>query len=272
MDQMDQTWPLVDVIMPTWNNREYLEPCLRSLFREQEGAQIFRLWIVNNGEPGSCDWVAYPGTTILEPGENLGWTRALATAMPFCTAPIVGFMNDDIFFPRSSRGWMNRLIRYFSDERVAAVGPALTERTGPQSIFTEEPDVVDARMLIGCCTLLWREALEEVGGVDVWWFTADDLDLSIRLRDAGYILVADKRELVYHHGGITGAKVYGSLYESDGWRGTVNSKWVVDSMAAKHGWTKLRELNAPNPPAYIPPADMDAAAEAASADAASIHV
>ncbi len=61
------------------------------------------------------------------------------------------------------------------------------------------------------------------------------------------------------------------LYESDGWRGTVNSKWVVDSMAAKHGWTKLRELNAPNPPAYIPPADMDAAAEAASADAASIR-
>ena len=248
---MDQPWPLVDVIMPTWNNRDYLEPCLRSLFREQEGNQIFRLWIVNNGEPGSCDWANFPGTTILEPGENLGWTRALATAMPFCTAPIVCFMNDDIFFPPSSRGWMNRLLRYFEDEQVAGVGPATTERHGPQSIFTEEPDVVDARMLLGCCMLVWRETLDEVGGIDVSWFTGDDLDLSMRLRDAGYTLVVDKRELVYHHGGVTGAKVFGSLYNTDGWRGDTNLKWMYDRLIALYGWDKTYELTAPDPPAYV---------------------
>lgn len=255
---MDQTWPLVDIILPTCNNRGFLEPCLRSLFREQAGDQIFRLWIVNNGDPGSCAWATFPGTTVLEPGEDLGWTRALATAMPFCTAPIVGFMNDDIFIPPSSRGWMNRIISHFEDERVAGVGPATTARSGPQSMFTEEPDIVDARMLLGYCIFLWRETLDAVGGIDISWFIGDDLDLSIRLRDAGHTLVVDKRELVYFCGGVDGVWLYEPLDDGDDWRRDANLQWIYERLIAQHGWEKTHELTAPDPPAFDPSPNTDA--------------
>lgn len=258
-------WPLLDIIMPTYNNRAFLEPCLRSLYREMGGPQIFRLWIVNNGDPDSCNWIEHPGVTILEPGENLGWTRALATALPYTSAPVVCFMNDDIFIPPSSRGFLNRLLAYFEDERVAGVGPATTEYHGPQSIFTEEPDVVDARMLLGCCMLLWREALDAVGGIDTSWWTGDDLDLSMRLRRAGYTLVVDKRELVYHHGGVTGGKLYG-LYEEGGWRGQDTLKWMYDRLNERYGAYPVWELTAPNPPAYTPPTFADEDAETPAAD------
>jgi GT2 family glycosyltransferase len=90
---------------------------------------------------------------------------------------------------------------------------------GLQNIFNinTEPQY-SVSMLIGFCVLVRKEALEKVGGVDASNPNCgDDLDLSIRLTDAGYKLVVDKSVFIFHHGFKTGERLFGNAKTNNGW-------------------------------------------------------
>jgi cellulose synthase/poly-beta-1,6-N-acetylglucosamine synthase-like glycosyltransferase len=43
-----------------------------------------------------------------------------------------------------------------------------------------------------------REALEKAGGFDTWFITAEDIDLNLRVVDAGYTIVYNPEAIIYH--------------------------------------------------------------------------
>jgi hypothetical protein len=139
------------------------------------------------------------------------------------------FLNDDTVFMPKYRDWLARLVADLEDWSVGAAGPSSNYVSGAQSITQALPMVrLSARFLIGFCMLVRRSALDRVGGITLD-SGADDIDLSIRLRQAGYALICDRTTFVYHYGARTGERVCGSVFGPGGW-------YSVEKMAAARAW------------------------------------
>lgn len=218
----------VAIIIPTMDNDQYLRYCISSLLSNTPGV-TYRIYIINNGEMGSCDWVKNPAIYIIEAGGNKGWESALQMALEVSKEPLVLFLNDDTVFLPKYRDWLARLVADLEDWSVGAAGPSSNYVSGPQSIAVAGPPVpLIARFLIGFCMLVRRSALDRVGGITLD-SGADDIDLSIRLRQAGYALICDRSTFVYHYGAKTGERVYGSVFGPGGW-------YSGEKMAAARAW------------------------------------
>jgi GT2 family glycosyltransferase len=230
----------VDLIIPTLNSQHYLWPCLASLQEQAPRDHCLRILVVNNGFPESCDWIAEQGwsnvETIQTGGRNLGWEGALTYALARSTGSYVVFCNDDVVIPPAVRSWLDVLIEHFADDRVGAVGPASNMVMGLQSIFAlGVPPVVATRFLIGFCLAVRRTALDAAGGIDDRLPGGDDFDLSIRLRRAGYRLIADRRVFVFHHGFKTGERLHGTADRPGGWNSPEMAEATRLALIRKHG-------------------------------------
>lgn len=96
--------------------------------------------------------------------------------------------------------------------------------------------------------LVRKSALIKAGGIDDTLPGGDDLDLSIRMRDCGYKLVADKRVFVYHHGFKTGTRVKGNQDQANGWNSFEMWQKTNTAIIKKHGFRKWQECLFGMPP------------------------
>jgi len=210
--------------------------CLVSLIKYTE--YPFKVVVVNNdpSEDSREHWDAVERTTdfkdlsIIHLGSNKGWMGAINAGMEYVDTPLVCMMNDDLIFPPNSREFWRCLARHLGGE-VAAVGPSSNFVMGRQSIFElMAPPVLEVKYLIGFCLVLRTDVFREVGLLDEGLPGGDDLDLSIRLRKAGYTLVAEKEAYVHHIGSLTGQQVFGSY-----WNSAEQTDLTNNCLIRKHG-------------------------------------
>ncbi len=235
---------LVTIIIPTWNNREFLEGALMSLLRYQGTPGLMRILVINNGHPNSCDWVVNKQVEVIQTGgKNLGWEGGIDLGLRHTTSEFVCFFNDDAFIPPASRNWLNTLLAHFQNPQVAAVGPTSNVVMGLQNIFLDTGNLtkIPVTYLIGFCVLIRRKAFDEIGGMDVSLPSGDDLDWSIRFRDAGYVILADREVFVYHHGFKTGTRIMGDHQTAGGWNSYEMHQQTTIALIKKHGVKKWWE-------------------------------
>lgn len=232
----------IAIIIPSWNNNEYLIPCLNSLLAPVVTEDLYNIYVVNNGDPKNMEAIQHPRVTILQQKENLGWEGGLKAGLEASKEEFVVFMNDDTYIPPVSIRWANVMINDFANPVVGAVGPSSNCVMGVQNVFSGIPyahDILDVNYLIGFCMMVRRSALEAVGGVDDSLPGGDDLDLSIRLRKGGYKLLCDRNVFVYHHGFKTGERVHGGADVQGGWNSIQMTEKTNWGLIKKHG---LREF------------------------------
>lgn len=229
----------LDIIIPTYNTFEYLKPCLESILRNKVSDNLFHLFVVNNGHKDSCNWIHHKDVTVFTSGSNLGWEGGLEYALKKTHAPYIMFLNDDIIIPPCSKMWLNQLLQHFINSEVGAVGPSSNVVMGVQNIFNQTSEnVLSVKYLIGFCFLAKRDAILKAGGIDISLPGGDDIDISIRLRDKGYKLVADKNVFVYHHGFKTGTRLKGDAQKANGWNSFEMLEKTNHALIKKHGYKK----------------------------------
>lgn len=227
----------VTIIIPTFNNPEFLQPCLSSMLWNNSLDGMARVIVVNNGDPKSCDWIDHKLVKVINTGKNLGWEGGLKEGLKHTKSDFIVFSNDDVHVPTQSFLWLRRLIANFTDPSVAAAGPSSNVVMGLQNIFVNCPKVIfPTKYLIGFCMMVRRSALEEVGGVDDTLPGGDDLDLSIRFRKAGYKILTDRTVFIYHHGFKTGNRVKGDSSKRDGWNSIEMQEKTNFALIKKHGF------------------------------------
>lgn len=241
--------PLVSVIIPTWNNPQFLTPCVRSIIDTGLLSGLGEIIIVNNGkQPIKEEFGHIAGITVLEPGENLGWEKGLALGVEHSKAPFLCFQNDDTHIPPAESDFYKRLLYPFSDTNVAAVGPSTTVAAGWHSIYQRSPlhTPTEVSYLIFFTVMVRREHYDLVGGIDTGCPGGDDLDLSIRFRKAGKNLVVNPRAFIIHHGFKTGERVNGGPNSEGGWNSLQMRDRTNQYLIQKHGfktyWETVRGL------------------------------
>ena len=239
---MEQNRSIVNIIIPTYNNNNQLSQCVNSMLNTYT-IWPFKIIIVNNGDKNSSLKVPdrfIDKIKLVEPDGNLGWTGGIKEGLKHCDGDIVLFANDDIFIPPSSANWLHSMVRILQNNRnLAAVGPSTNCAMGLQNIWSDTTSMRQySSFLIGFCMLVDRNKLDEVGGIDLNFPTGDDIDLSIRFRNNGYLLCVDKSTFVYHHGFQTGNRIHGDHTVANGWNSPQMTKKTDMMLIKKHGFLK----------------------------------
>lgn len=238
--------PLVDIIIPTYDNTAIVNRAIRSVMRFT--TIPYRLIIVNNHEiPGEIKLENPEGNfdfvSMLNMKENKGWIGGINAGIRHLKqseeglSPYILFLNDDIQILDQQNDWLTNMIKifeYYND--VGAVGPISNSVLKWQSLgYTSEMEYGpyhEVSVLSGFCFLTKKEVIEKIGELDETLFGGDDLDYSIRIKQAGYRLVCCRKTFVYHYYAQTGKRLH-SDWDSQEW----GDKIAAD-IIRKHG---LRE-------------------------------
>jgi GT2 family glycosyltransferase len=219
----------VGVIIPNWNGRDLLGPCLESLYRQE--FQDFHTIVVDNGSSDeSIPFVRehYPQVTVIRFEENRGFSAAVNAGIAASGSPYICLLNNDT---EVDRLWLGNLVKalaadpqagsaaskvlFFSDpssvnsagDEFSLFGVAYQRRLtrGDTDLFNKTQYVFSA---CGAAALYRRELFEKIGLFDESFFAyQEDVDLGFRLQLAGYRCRFVPDAVVYHKYHMTSSKV-----------------------------------------------------------------
>lgn len=200
----------------------------------------FRLIVVNNGETNVWPYLPPndPRIIVLNSDKNLGWMGGINGGVKWALenkpAKYFCFINDDVQIVDHDYGWITKMLLAFQKPGIGAVGPVSNMVMGYQhNKYIGYPPYMESARLSGLCLLTTREIIEKVGLLDESLPGGDDLDMSIRIRDAGYKLCICRRTFILHHYAQTGKRVHG-----DYWDSRKHSEDIAGALIHKHGFKK----------------------------------
>lgn len=208
----------IDIIMPVHNKLEYTKEAISTL-KLHTKQEEYHLIVVNDASTDMTEQYMYQLDNdrqincvgVVLP-DNVGWVKAVNEGMKHVGAEFVLICNNDIHF---TEGWLNAMLEYFKDEKVGAVGPISNYVSGLQHVAHNLPTVnsEETKMLIGFFIIFRRSVLEQVKVVTeegsqyyderFGMGGGDDLDISIRIREAGYKLMIARNVFIHHYGSMT---------------------------------------------------------------------
>ncbi|MEA2386016.1 MAG: hypothetical protein QOJ22_190 [Thermoleophilaceae bacterium] len=233
----------VAVAVVSWNTRELLSACLRSLEQDARAGRA-EVWVVDNGSSdGSAELVGerFDWARLEQPGENLGFGRAVNLVAERTELPWIAAANADV---ELEPGALAALIDSGgARERAGAVAPQLLlpdgsvqhsvhpfptpgftlafnlglHRLSPRAAerlclegFWDPTQARPVPWAVGALLLLRREAFDAVGGFDPeMWMYAEDLDLGWRLQAAGWETFYEPAARVRHAHGAAARQRFG---------------------------------------------------------------
>ena len=196
---------IVTLAIPCFNAARTLEPVLAGVAAQTRKPD--EVLVVDDGSSdGSGALAATFGARVVPHPENLGLARARNTALEQSRGDVVVFVDADAV-PRPDL--VARLTSGYLDARLAGVSGQIMEPArgsladrwrGHFWRQTQgEAPLSQAAFLVGGCCSLRREAALEVGAFSSEYRTnGEDVELSLRLRQAGGRLAYDPAAQVMH--------------------------------------------------------------------------
>nr|WP_318381230.1 glycosyltransferase [uncultured Enterobacter sp.] len=271
--------PLVSIIIPTKDQIQILITCVTSLL-EQTRYRNYELLIVDNNSetPEALQWLE--GISAIDP-ERI---RVLRYPHPFNYSAInnmaareargeyLVLLNNDT--ATLSGDWLDHLLNHGQRPEVGVVGAKLLYPTGKiqhagvvlglrgpadhpfigsentragfmnRLLLDQNYNVVTA-----ACLLIRKSVYEQVGGLDEEQFKVsyNDVDLCLKVREAGYLSVWTPHAVVMHEGSVSQNKVDKATAEKK------RQRFMGEQDAMYQKWLPLIA----NDPAYNPNLSLD---------------
>jgi GT2 family glycosyltransferase len=250
----------ISVVIVGWNAKHYLELCLESLAKAPPRRSMEVLVVDNASTDGSVEMIEakFPWVTLIKSGENLGFAKGNNVAIRQCQGRYIALVNPDVIvFP----GCLDALADFLDQNpKVGNVGPrvlnpdmsmqstcrrfptlwnnfcsatSLSARfknsrffAGEHMFYFPHDRTLAVDVLVGCFSMIRREALDAVGLLDEGLFMyGDDVDWCRRARNAGW-------QVVFYPGGQ-------AIHD----RGKITAPYPVRFAVAQqrsvlHYWTK----------------------------------
>lgn len=211
----------IDVVIVTWQGRTLLGSCLDHLRRQTVPHKV--IVADNASTDGTVDFLRaeYPEVRLVELSENLGFGAGNNRGVAAGTAPFVVLINNDVDVEPDFLELAVQPLR--ADKQVGAVA-ALTTRPGTGLVDQfgvqldaglcayargtgQDPDRLAVGPMAAPCgaaVAYRRTAYEQSGGFDEQLFAySEDLDLGLRLLDAGWRFAEAPSARGVHLGGAT---------------------------------------------------------------------
>jgi len=210
----------LSIVIPTWNRKDTLEECLRSLVHA--GSRVSTEWIVvdNGSEDRTAAWLAgaYPGILLIRNEKNLGFSRASNQGLRRATGRYVLLLNNDALV---QPGTLENLVHFMdAHPEAGAAAPSLINPDGslhvsacinyislksalfggfqlpapldkwipPMALPLEaHSEVREVAWVPGTCLIVRRETFDRVGLLDENIFMyMEDMEWCYRIRQGGW--------------------------------------------------------------------------------------
>ena len=228
--------PLVSVIIVNWNGLSHLPDCLGSLSKQT--FRDFEVILVDNGSSDeSVTYVKqhYPWVKLVILNENKGFSAGNNHGLQHAVGDYIVTLNNDT---RAETDWLEILVKTadmhtdagmvgcricsFDDpDMIDSIGMGICRDGMSRGRFRNrrwsslEMHEVEEILFPSACAALYRKAMiDEIGFFDDDFFAyAEDSDLGLRGRLAGWKAVLATRAVVYHKysqssGSFSSLKVY----------------------------------------------------------------
>jgi GT2 family glycosyltransferase len=226
--------PLVSVIVPNWNGRTLLPPCLDSI-RAQIYEPIEGIVVDDGSTDDSASLVSteYPDFRLVTLPQNTGFAHAANAGMRAARGSIIALLNNDAI---ADARWIEELVGALARHpeagmaaskillmeeppRIQSAGDVFRREGVPDNRGAWEPDhgqYDDEGFVFGACggALAYRpEMLEDVGLFDEDFFMyCEDVDLAFRAQLRGYTCVYAPQAVVRHRLGASSTGAMASYY------------------------------------------------------------
>ncbi len=235
--------PVLSIVIVAYRSAGELPACLASIPREMLGRAI-EVVVVDNGcnADGALDRVRaeFPWAEAVNPGSNLGFGRANNLGFSRTKGECVLYLNPDtVVNPAAIEHCLRRVL---AEPEIGLISPRLELADGTMDLacrrsiptlwdgfcraaglagwlprvkafagynltYLPVDGTYDVGAINGAFMLGRREVLAALGGFDEAFFMyGDDLDLCIRVRQAGFRIVYDGSHAITHLKGLSVAK------------------------------------------------------------------
>ncbi len=203
--------PDLVVVVPNLNGASFLIDTLSAVGPAADTFSHETVVVDNGSTDGSAELVRreLPGVRVIANPENRGFAVACNQGGQAVESRYVLLLNSDVTLPPGSLARMAEAMDANPD--VGALTPTLIwpdgRLQGAKLPRRHRGDLVPLPVVPGTCLLARREALDAVGWLDErFFFYNEDLDLSLRLRKAGWRIACIRSVRVPHvDGGSTRA-------------------------------------------------------------------
>lgn len=227
----------ISIIIVNYNVRYFLEQCLLSVERASRGLDTEVIVVDNNSEDDSLSMLRqqFPQVRVIANRENTGFSKANNQGIAASTGEFVLLLNPDTvlqedslrapldfmeihpecgalgvpmidgtgtFLPESKRGLPTPAVALFKMTGLASIfkKSKLFGRYHLHYLHPESNHAVD--VLSGAYIFIRRTALDKAGWLDERFFMyGEDIDLSYRIQQAGYINVYFAGTRIIHYKG-----------------------------------------------------------------------
>lgn len=227
----NENFPKVSIVMPSACKLHLLKPCMESLLSRTTYPDFEILLVINEIRyhvPEQAEFLkrldADPRVRILVyEDQPFNYSKLNNWAIAQAKNPLLCLMNDDIEVITSD--WLEKLVVRTQINKVGAVGPLLLYPNnriqhagvilgmlgvaghqfvgltkGQEGYFGRMGLEQDLSCITAACMVLRREAFEAIGGFNEELAVAfNDVDLCIRIRNAGWRILWTPEVELYHH-------------------------------------------------------------------------
>jgi GT2 family glycosyltransferase len=226
-------FPRVSIVIVIWNGMKDTLECLAS-FRDDTYPNR-ELLIVDNGSTDDSVAVIkaqYPEAVILQTGQNLGFTGGNNVGIKHAIetgAQYIYLLNNDTLVEPDALAKLVEAAEAIPE--AGLVAPVIHDFDPPRDIWfagskldlrrgaawhdnARQPErhepPYEVPWVTGCAMMIRAPLLKELEGFDDRYFLSwEDVDLSVRLRNAGHKLLVVPASRIYHKGGQSGKNMEG---------------------------------------------------------------
>lgn len=227
----------LSIVIINYNVRYFLEQCLSVLQRAMAGIEAEVIVVDNGSSDGSVAYLAplFPFVRFIESAENLGFARANNLALAQCSGELVLFLNPDTliaedtlqkcighfsenpstgalgvrmidgkgkFLPESKRSFPSPWVSFAKLSGLSAVFPRSGTFNRYALGYLDEHTDHPVDVLAGACMFVRKTLLTQLNGFDESYFLyGEDVDLSYRVKKAGYNNIYFSRTSIIHFKG-----------------------------------------------------------------------
>jgi len=213
--------PHFSILIPTWNNLDFLKLCVRSIRENSRHAHQIVLH-VNEGSDGSRAWAEAEGIDHTYSPDNVGVCRAVNSAYALATSDYIVYLNDDMYVCPDWDAHLWEAIQRVGHERFFISATAIEPKDvgkrcaiAPHSFGRSPADFDEARLLAeyeafgfgdwnGASwppNVVHRTLWDQVGGYSTEFYPGfySDPDFAMKLWQAGVrVFQGVGRSRVYH--------------------------------------------------------------------------
>lgn len=233
----------LSIVIVGLNVKEWLIPCLRSIFKNPPSFNFEVIYVDNGSDDGTCLEVKllFPKLKIIQSKENLGFTKANNLGFQYSKGEYLLFLNSDTEIVGQA---LSKMVNYLEvHKKIGVLGPKLyqnrthelqisstDELTPIRAIFAftflnkwfpnnrfskkyflsdwNRSSIKTVAAVSGAALMIRKEIFEKVGGFDERFFIYfEESDLCHSVRKIGSQVVYYPKAEVIHFGGKTTDKI-----------------------------------------------------------------